>query len=50
MKKGLEDAGFEVNPGLWQFYEDNYKERSDQEGGNDRYVRSRSQYLRAVLR
>ena len=33
MKKGLEDAGFEVNPGLWQFYEDNYKERSDQEGG-----------------
>lgn len=32
-KQGLEDAGFEVNPGLWKFYEDNYQERSDQEGG-----------------
>lgn len=33
MKQGLENAGFEVNPGLWQFYEDNYSERADQEGG-----------------
>ncbi len=33
MKEGLENAGFEVNSGLWQFYEDNYQERSDQEGG-----------------
>ncbi len=33
LKKGLENAGFEVNPGLWKFYEDNAKERKDQKGG-----------------
>ena len=33
MKQGLENAGFEVNEGLWKFYEDNYSERKDQEGG-----------------
>ncbi len=33
VKAGLEEAGFEVNPGLWQFYQDHYQERKDQEGG-----------------
>lgn len=33
LKEGIENAGFEVNPGLWQFYEDNLQEREDQEGG-----------------
>ncbi len=33
MKDGIEAAGFTVNPGLWKFYEDNLKERHDQEGG-----------------
>ena len=31
--KGLENAGFEVNPGLIQFYTDNLQERQDQSGG-----------------
>lgn len=33
LKEGIENAGFEVNLGLWQFYEDNLQEREDQEGG-----------------
>lgn len=33
LRKGLENSGFEINPGLWKFYEDHYTERKDQEGG-----------------
>ncbi|MBO4989225.1 MAG: glycoside hydrolase family 3 protein [Clostridia bacterium] len=33
MKQGFENAGFEVNPGLWKFYADHYQERNDQAGG-----------------
>lgn len=33
LQKGLENAGFEVNPGLMQFYKDNLQERQDQSGG-----------------
>lgn len=33
IKQGLENAGFTVNLGLWQFYADNYQERNDQAGG-----------------
>lgn len=33
LKSGLENAGFEVNPGLWKFYEDHYRDRNDQAGG-----------------
>ncbi|MFA6829319.1 MAG: glycoside hydrolase family 3 C-terminal domain-containing protein [Bacilli bacterium] len=33
IKTGLENANFAVNPGLWQFYKDNYQDRNDQAGG-----------------
>lgn len=33
LKTGLENAGFEVNPGLIKFYNDNLQERNDQAGG-----------------
>lgn len=33
VRKGLENAGFEINDRLWKFYEDNMQERNDQAGG-----------------
>ena len=33
LKTGLENAGFEVNPGLDKFYRDHLQERNDQAGG-----------------